>query len=252
MEIQEEFEKTGNWLFRWRSYLPLVLIPLFLLAMEQYHYLNNSEESDNIWELICLLISFFGLSIRVWTVGCTPSRTSGRNTRSQIADTLNTTGMYSLVRHPLYLGNFLMILGIVLFTRHLWLILIYILLFVLYYERIIYAEEAFLKRKFGNDFIVWAKKTPAFIPKFNNYYPPAHNFNWKKALKNEYNGFAALLLSMFALELYGDWLIKHKIDLDLHWIILVGIAVFTWIMVRFLKKYTRVLDISKNKSTQIF
>jgi len=57
---------------------------------------------------------------------------------------------------------------------------------------------------------------------------------------------------MFALELYGDWLIKHKIDLDLHWIILVGIAVFTWIMVRFLKKYTRVLDISKNKSTQIF
>jgi protein-S-isoprenylcysteine O-methyltransferase Ste14 len=245
MEIQEEFEKTGNWLFRWRSYLPLALIPLFLLAMEKYHYLNNSETSDNFWELLCLLISFIGFGIRVWTVGCAPIRTSGRNTRSQIADTLNTTGMYSLVRHPLYLGNFLMILGIVLFTRHLWLMLIYILLFVLYYERIIFTEEAFLKRKFGNDFIVWAKKTPAFIPKFKNYRPPAHKFNWKKALKTEYNGFAALLLSMFALELYGDWLIKHKIDLDLHWIILVGIAVFTWIMVRFLKKYTRVLDISK-------
>ena len=213
--------------------------------MEKYHYLNNSETSDNFWELLCLLISFIGFGIRVWTVGCAAIRTSGRNTRSQIADTLNTTGMYSLVRHPLYLGNFLMILGIVLFTRHLWLMLIYILLFVLYYERIIFTEEAFLKRKFGNDFIVWAKKTPAFIPKFKNYRPPAHKFNWKKALKTEYNGFAALLLSMFALELYGDWLIKHKIDLDLHWIILVGIAVFTWIMVRFLKKYTRVLDISK-------
>jgi len=245
MEIQEEFEKTGNWLFRWRSYLPLALIPLFLLAMEKYHYLNNSEASDNLWELICLFISFLGLGIRVWTVGHTPPRTSGRNTRTQIADTLNTTGMYSIVRHPLYLGNFLMIAGIVMFTRHLWLMLIYILLFALYYERIIFAEEAFLRRKFGQDFIDWANKTPAFIPKFKNYCPPANKFNWKKALKAEYNGFAALLLSMFALEVYGDWLIQHKIDLDLHWIVLSGIGILTWITVRFLKKYTRVLDITK-------
>ena len=50
MEIQEEFEKTGKWLFRWRSYLPLALIPLFLLAMENYHYLYNSEASDNLWQ----------------------------------------------------------------------------------------------------------------------------------------------------------------------------------------------------------
>ena len=32
--------------------------------------------------------------------------TSGRNTHDQVADSLNTSGIYSIVRHPLYVGNF--------------------------------------------------------------------------------------------------------------------------------------------------
>jgi protein-S-isoprenylcysteine O-methyltransferase Ste14 len=43
--------------------------------------------------------------------------------------------------------------------------LIYILLFALYYERNIFTEEAFLERKFGQDFIDWAHKTPALYLK---------------------------------------------------------------------------------------
>ncbi len=58
-----------------------------------------------------MVISFFGLALRVIVVGHAPYGTSGRNTREQVADTLNTTGMYSIVRHPLYLANYLIILG---------------------------------------------------------------------------------------------------------------------------------------------
>ena len=39
MSLIKEFEKTGNWLFRWRSYLPVVLLAVPLLAMDRYEYL---------------------------------------------------------------------------------------------------------------------------------------------------------------------------------------------------------------------
>ena len=117
MELRKKFENTGNWLFRWRSYLPLIVIGIFLLSLRGYQYLGHSEKLDHLWEIFCLLISFFGLGIRVLTVGHTPKGTSGRNTKEQVADTLNTTGMYSIVRNPLYFGNFFMGLGAALFAH---------------------------------------------------------------------------------------------------------------------------------------
>ena len=63
--------------------------------------------------------------------------------------TLNTSGLYSVVRHPLYLGNYLMWLGVALFSRTWWAPVIVSLVFWLYYERIMFAEEEFLRRQFG-------------------------------------------------------------------------------------------------------
>ena len=50
--------------------------------------------------------------IRIYTVGTTPAGTSGRNRDKQIAEKLNKTGVYSIIRHPLYLGNLLIWLGV--------------------------------------------------------------------------------------------------------------------------------------------
>jgi len=44
--------------------------------------------------------------------------------------------------------------------------LIYALSFCLYYERIIMAEEAFLKQKFGKPYENYLRRTPAFLPNF--------------------------------------------------------------------------------------
>lgn len=99
--LKVQFESGGNWLFRWRSYLPLLLLGVCLLAMQGYSMPGGSEVVESFWEALCLIVCLFGLSIRVFTVGYTPKNTSGRNTRKQVAGELNTTGAYSVVRNPL-------------------------------------------------------------------------------------------------------------------------------------------------------
>ena len=244
MTLREEFEKNGNWLFRWRSYLPLAMLGLLLLALRDYRYPGNSQRLDDLWEICCLTISFFGLAIRVYTIGCTPSGTSGRNTRKQIAETLNTSGAYSMVRNPLYLGNFFMGLGIVLFV-HLWsLTLIYSLVFWLYYERIIFAEEAFLRKKFGTSYLEWAAATPAFIPRLGQYRPAALPFSLRNVLKREYNGFFAVIAVMFLLEMLGDLVVEKRLIFEPGWLLLLGGGAGIWLLLRSLKKYTRLLQVS--------
>ena len=49
---------------------------------------------------VCLLVAFSGVAVRALTIGFTASDTSGRNPEGQVADSLNTTRMYSLVRNP--------------------------------------------------------------------------------------------------------------------------------------------------------
>ena len=109
-----------------------------------------------------MVISFAGLILRVLIVGRAPIGTSGRNTREQAANTLTTTGMYSIVRHPLYLANYIIIIGFVMEFHVWWLVLLITCIYALYYERIMLAEEAFLREQFGDAFETWAAATPAF------------------------------------------------------------------------------------------
>ncbi|MEJ0100782.1 MAG: isoprenylcysteine carboxylmethyltransferase family protein [Pseudomonadota bacterium] len=243
MPLREEFESNGTWLFRWRSYLPLLLVALFLLALRDYHYIGDSEELDDLWELVCLVTSFLGLGIRAFTVGYAPRGTSGRNTRKQIADTLNTTGLYSVVRNPLYLGNFFMGLGPAMFAGLWWLVLIYMLAFALYYERIIFAEEAFLRERFGEVWIQWAERTPAFFPRFRQYVRPQLSFSWRTVLRREYNGLFGVVSALFVLEVVGDLAYLGHFELDGDWLWLISASFMLWVVLRVLKKYTHVLDV---------
>src|SRR5438132_991783 len=111
MPLKEELQQQGDWLFRWRSYVPLALVPVLLAAIVTEEPPVRSP-ADRWWMLFCLGVSLVGLGIRVLTVGFVPRGTSGRNTRRQMARQLNSTGMYSVVRHPLYLGNMVIWLGI--------------------------------------------------------------------------------------------------------------------------------------------
>jgi len=241
MLLKESFENTGSWLFRWRGQLPYLLLGMFLFAMPEYNYPLQSKYWEHIWEIFCLIVSFSGLFIRIYTIGYTPKGTSGRNTKEQIADTLNTKGIYSIVRNPLYLGNFFMGLGFALFQYLWYLPIIYTLIFWLYYERIIYTEEAYLLKKFGHQYYDWAKKTPIFIPKFSLYQKPDFSFSIKNILKREYNGFFVIVIIMFWLETISEFFVTGEFYFEKEWVVFFILGLLIWASLRALKKYTSIL-----------
>ncbi len=184
----EDFESQGNFLFRWRGYLPLLLIPLVILALHDSEWFEKSfgNRAEDMYEWFCVGLSFAGLAIRCLTVGFASGGTPGRNTHGQEAQSLNTKGMYSIVRHPLYLGNTLIFLGVLLFLQVWWLILVGIFLVCFHYQRVAFAEEEFLRRKSGESYLQWAKSTPAFIPRPGKWVQPDRHFSAKKAIRKEY------------------------------------------------------------------
>lgn len=242
--MREHFENTGNWLFTRRSYLPIVCVGIILLALRQYKLPYASHTLDRLWEVMCLVISLFGLAVRIATVGHAPKGTSGRNSSRQKAAVLNTTGMYSVVRHPVYLGNFLIWFGVSLFPRLWWLSAILLLAFWLYYERIIFAEEQFLQRKFGSEFIEWAEKTPVFIPMFSSWKRPALPFSIRTALKREHSTLLLIVVYFISMEEAASLLTTRSLEPDSMWIVIFAIVLAQYVFIRTLRKHTKLLNVS--------
>ena len=242
MALVHELENSGNWLFKRRSWLPLIMIVAGIIIM----YLGNRQAIlfDMRDELIFLGISLLGEVIRILTVGFAPKNTSGRNTvHGQLADELNITGIYSILRHPLYLGNFFMWLGPVLFLRSVWFTVLLGLIYWLYYERIMFAEEQYLRRKFGENYDKWSETVSSFIPNSFNYIPPKLPFSVRNVLKREYNSFVNIFIIFTLLDLFRNYFLTGRIYVTEMWLWLFVSASVIWIVIRTIHKRTRLFEV---------
>lgn len=241
--LTNELQKQGNWLFRYRSYVPLLLLPLGIIALYLHiRYFTAFSLSGRWFELLCFLVALSGLIVRGIALGYAHSRSSGRNTREQIADQLNTSGIYSIVRHPLYLGNILIIFGILLYTQSPFFIISGVLGYILFYERIIAAEEHFLNEKFGEEYRQWANETPALLPRFSQWTKPDMSFSLRTAIKGEFYGFTALVAIMTILKHLDGFFRTDHLQLDRIWLIAAGVTLIVFFVLRFIRKHTRFFE----------
>ena len=239
MALIHSFEKSGNTLFRHRGPIPAIL---FILAIPVVYFTNistlNSVIVDTI-TYIAILVSITGFWVRAYSIGTTPGGTSGRNTKEQVAKSLNTTGIYSTVRHPLYLGNYLIWIGMVIFTFNIFFILIVSLAFWLYYERIMFAEERFLESKFGSKYLNWSLTVPAFLPSFKNYIKSEIPFSIISVLRREYSGFLATVFGYTFIDNLRYYFLSGKFDYKRISIYIFVISIIITLFLRTLKHSNR-------------
>lgn len=100
-----------------------------------------------------LVIAFFGQVFRIYAAGYIFKN-------KQLAK----TGPYALVRHPLYLGNFLILMGFVLASGNLYVLLGVIVFFLIWYPAAITYEDSKLENIFGDEWREWSRSRRAIIP----------------------------------------------------------------------------------------
>lgn len=244
MSLQDSMVRQGNLLFKFRGQIPLVLFVLAIPAiyLSEYQLFKKYDWLEFVLLITCLIVSISGFVFRFWTVGTTPKQTSGRNIWGHEAKVLNTSETYSMTRNPLYFANFLIWLGIVMFTFNPYFILIFCLLFWLYYERIIISEEEFLKEEFGNDFLNWAKFTNVFFPNFSRYNKGETKFSLKTVLRREYPGNSSFIISMVFVDFVRSWVIAGQVQWKISHLVLILIALVYAYTFKLLKHKTNVLD----------
>ncbi|MEP7234880.1 MAG: isoprenylcysteine carboxylmethyltransferase family protein [Ignavibacteriota bacterium] len=243
MTLKTHFKTSGAWLFSHRSYVPLVLLPLAALVMFFSHDYPQSFALHFPWKLLCLVFSLCGMIVRALVVGLTPTGTSGRNTEGQIADELNTLGIYSVVRHPLYIGNYIVVLGIVMWMGIWWFVLLASVLYWFYYERILYTEEEYLSERFGEQHEKWAAVVPAVIPSFRHYKPSALRFSVKNVLAREYDGFLAIATAFLILAGLEYYALGCSGSFEMFWPIFFAAIFIIAAILRWMRKKTDLLKV---------
>jgi protein-S-isoprenylcysteine O-methyltransferase Ste14 len=242
MRILDQFVRDGDRLFRWRSYFPIALAPVLLAATVTADIPFTSKGSERGWEALAVAVAVTGLVLRAWAVGTAPLGTSERSTTSPRASQLRTVGLYSALRHPLYLANGLMALGIALFPGVWYLPFIVVLATLLYYERIAVREEQFLEDHFGEAFRQWASRVPAVVPRLDTYVASARSISWRKVLRNEFHGLLVIAASVCVLDAAQEWRRHRAFSPDPLWMWVLVATAGMFAVTQILKKTTSVLE----------
>lgn len=243
MRLIDVLHDRGGFLFRWRSYTPLLILPLVWLERGNFSYPLASHGWDLAFEAACLAIAWLGLLVRAKTIAHVPSGTSGRISRRLRAEALNTEGTYSVVRNPLYVGNYLIVLGLAAMTQCAELVAIVTLVFVLAYTPIVLAEEQFLAERFGREYGDYAARVPCFVPNLRRWRAPTTPFRWRMVLRREHDTWMATVVSFAALEYLREFTIVGQLGVDLLWNALLASTTCTWLVLKGLKRWTTVLAV---------
>ena len=174
--------KIGNLFFRIRSFTPIPFILALLYFAEPVRYTI----------VVGALFIAAGEFLRIWAVGYAGASTRARTLGA--ARDLVTAGPYSYVRNPLYLGNFLLSLGVCLLSNVYWLVAVLVVGYFCQYLPIIALEEAYLLESCGSLYQTYREQVPRFVPQFRPYPEPSdHDFSFARALKSEKRTLTAIV-----------------------------------------------------------
>ena len=90
---------------------------------------------------------------------------------AQKSHTLATTGLYSKVRHPQYVGFVSIMFGFLLMWPTLFTLLMFPVLLYMYH-RLGKKEEELMIEEFGEQYLQYKKEVPAYIPKWSKIFGP--------------------------------------------------------------------------------
>ena len=234
--------RYGNFLFKYRDQVfPAVLLALFVFTRP--HWPDGRDGYDTVLDLAGFGIALLGQILRAAVVGYAYIIRGGKN-KQVYAEELVTRGFFNHSRNPLYVGNLLILLGLLVIWNSPLAYVIGVPFFLLGYVAIVAAEEAFLRRKFGAEYDAYAARVPRWWVRLGGFRESMEGmvFNWRRVVLKEYGSAAYWVAGSFALMLadslvYQGWGAHGMRNTLLVVGIVLVVALWSW--ARWLKKSKR-------------
>ena len=140
---------------------------------------------EKLFFIIGLILVVIGEFFRLW--GC------GHLVKTK---ELIISGPYAYVRHPLYLGTYLIGFGFSLAAGMWWFLVLFQAAFLLYYyPRKEIIESSRLAAHYGEEYLVYMKSVPALLPSLKAYKKSGLKWSFGKILKNDELGIVFAVLA---------------------------------------------------------
>ncbi len=194
----------GKFFFKYRNGLFPAIYLLLVLFTNPGVFLGDAH-LDRFTSAAGILIALAGETFRMIVIGFAYIRRGGKDGKVY-ADSLVQSGFFAHVRNPMYVGNYLIMLGFVLLYGSIWAYLLVLPFFTLIYYSIVKNEEDYLKRKFGREFENYSKNVNRFIPNLKGLKNSLRQFHydWRKALKKEYGTIFVVLAGLLAIVIWKE------------------------------------------------
>jgi len=135
------------------------------------------------------LIAAVGALVRIWAAGHIDK---GR--------VLTQGGPYAFTRNPLYLGSFVIALGVIIAGQGYLLLPAFGAFFAIFYYPVMKAEEQELQNGYGDRFVEYSRRVPLFFPSFRGKGIRSSEFLWARVIRNrEHHALAGLILAVVLL-----------------------------------------------------
>jgi protein-S-isoprenylcysteine O-methyltransferase Ste14 len=186
----------GVWLRRYRRALPIPLILVTVVGLRPVAPWG-SNFLDTLTDVIGVGLCALGQWLRLWAWG----------SNSEVGKWgVRDRGPYTLMRHPLYAGNFLIVSGLVIVFNNPWAYLLLLPPFAYLYHVITDMEEKRMNRRFGADYRDYREKeVPRFLPalgKLGVAVRTTRPFGWALAWRKEFESCCGWLAGVVVLEIY--------------------------------------------------
>lgn len=143
----------------------IIIVLIFLHVPILYHFAlhthSKSFYTNPLTGVIGIIIALFGFALSIWARVCL-GRNWGMPMATKEKPELITSGPYKFIRHPIYTGMIVAMIGTTIVTTILWLIpLIFVLGYFIYSSKI---EEKNMLKQFPKEYKEYMKQTKALIP----------------------------------------------------------------------------------------
>jgi protein-S-isoprenylcysteine O-methyltransferase Ste14 len=143
--------------------LRLVFVPVIFVAVFVRPSWSLESTTAFVMEFSGYLFLLAGLVIRIW---CT-FYIGNRKSKEVIME-----GPYSICRNPLYIGSFLLAVGVGFCFENLLILILVPAIIIPVHMITVRMEEDHLEAKFGEQYRMYKQKVPRFRPRFSNYISP--------------------------------------------------------------------------------